>query len=450
MDSPQPDHKNWISELAGQSWNLEMLISGAAIFSTSFLPEFIEEMLESYFENYQSNNEFVSIYVPTLAYGFAKTIAYLLIVTFIVHFVVRAFWVGLVGLRAVYPEGIIYDKLPNANAQIRELYRNRFGDFDDFIVRLDRFCSQIFSIAFLLALFGVIMSMFYLLGFVLLVFFKSLSPDLYKAWAGTLRIIVLGFAFSLGFTVIILSQKYFREHPRWGRYYTKMVKNVEWMYFGLYKPMSYIMLIFASHIPLKRYLAYAMSIGVVFFSVGMYLTLKKMMEHQGLPWMESRQYYSSGTASFQFVSNHYDNLRTEGESVADASIQADIIREPFLKVFINYPHNIDTDIAQVCKVTTPPDSLPKWQQRRLLDIAKINCLQNYFQIVVNDSLYQNVEFLYEAHGTQKNEGITAYIPTQAFKTGRNTLYVKAIDTDSLPKRSLRNHAIVPFWFAPEN
>ena len=79
MENSTQDKSNWLHELSSQSWNLELLVSGAAIFSTSFLPDLIEQGISYYFENYQTGNEIITnIVLPTLAFSFAKASAYLL------------------------------------------------------------------------------------------------------------------------------------------------------------------------------------------------------------------------------------------------------------------------------------------------------------------------------------------------------------------------------------
>ena len=129
---------NWIQELSNQSWNLELVVSGAAIFSTSFLPELTDSAISSYYENYQISEDIYNQVLPTLAYSFAKASAYLLIFTFVVHFIFRAFWIAIVGLRAVFPNGINFDNIPNTNKEMADLYKSKFGTLDGFIVKVDK------------------------------------------------------------------------------------------------------------------------------------------------------------------------------------------------------------------------------------------------------------------------------------------------------------------------
>ena len=95
MENTPHEKSIWIQELSNQSWNLELVVSGAAIFSTSFLPEIADKAISSFYENYQISSDISSQVFPTLAYSFGKSSAYLLIFTFIIHFIIRAFWIAL-------------------------------------------------------------------------------------------------------------------------------------------------------------------------------------------------------------------------------------------------------------------------------------------------------------------------------------------------------------------
>jgi hypothetical protein len=447
MENHHRDNNSWLHELSNQSWNLELLVSGAAIFSTSFLPEFVEQITYSYFENYQTNNEITSVVFPNLAFSFAKASAYLLIATFFIHFVLRAFWIALVGLRAVYPQGIIFEKLPNTNNELREIYKKWFGTFDDFIVKLDKKCSRIFSIAFILVLFSVMISVGYLITFVGIVLFKTYQPELYSK----VKILVtIGFWMFMAMNILILfamSKEKYRENPVLSKWYVRIIKAMSWLYLGMYKPLSYINFVFASHLPRKTYYTYMILLMVSFSLLAMSIYSKTLLEHVGVPFMESRKFYFSGSADYQLHDNYYDNQRTEGESIAAASIQADIITEPFVKLFINYPKVFDADLSKICKTPNIPDSLQNRQKRLIKDQAHLECFGQYFQIALNDSTLSPVEFFYAERGATQTKGLTTYLSTQKCKVGRNTLFIKTLQIDSLPRKTWSNYVAIPFWYA---
>lgn len=449
MERPDLDKKNALNELAGQSWNLEMLISGIAIFSTSLLPEAIESALDVYLDNYLASDDLADILFPMLAYGFAKTTAYILIASFFAHFVLRAFWVGLVGLRAVFPDGIRYEKLPKLNDQLRERYRQRLGDSDDYIVKLDKWGNQLFSIAFVFVLFSIGMTLFYMVIFGVIALMRSLDPTLYQQWRLRLYYGFMAVAVLYLIAFILLSRQSVRENPRWAKWYVKLVSITELMYLGLYKPLSHILLVFTSYIPYQRYLTVTAFTTLIFMMSTLFMFTQKLAAFRGLPLMESRGYFSQGSESYQLIDAHYDNLRPEGRASNSVSIQSDVIKEPYLRLFVAYPKSFDADLHRVCPEVTLPESLSRSARRAAQDSLNLVCWQQYLQVSLNDSTLRQVEYLFWDQPASGAKGLMSYLPTTACKIGKNTLVVKTINPDSLPKIRYKTYATVPFWYAPE-
>jgi len=447
MENPSPEKSNWIQELSNQSWNLELVVSGAAIFSTSFLPELTDAAIESYFENYQLSGSVVNQVFPLLAYSFAKSSAYLLIITFVVHFILRAFWIAIVGLRAVFPQGINYDNIPNTSKSLAETYKKKFGTLDGFIIRLDRFSSQIFSIAFVMVLFSLMLASLYLVTFMGTVGIKTFFPVFYSQ-AKPILLITGGFILVTSLLLVLLStnEKY-REHPVIGKLLMQFIDKSTWLYMGMYKPIQYINFTFASNLPRKRYYFTLSFIGVFFFGLALSIYTDKMLTHYGITHLESRNFYSTGASEHQLISNYYDNLRPENERVEAASIQSDVVGEPFLKLYLNYSKVVDVDLAKICKDPTLPDTLKKYKQRILIDKSRLECFNQYFKIALNDSTYDSVEFFFEEQPNSK--GLRTYLSTEKCKIGRNTLYVKTMNVDSLPKKVWTDYVEVPFWYAKD-
>lgn len=90
-------------------------------------------------------------------------------------------------------------------------------------------------------------------------------------------------------------------------------------------------------------------------SLSIYTT--KLLEHAGIPYLESRNFYSSGSAGHQLIGNYYDNLRQEDERITTVSIQSDVIEEPFIKLFINYSKELDAGLSKFCANPTLPDTI---------------------------------------------------------------------------------------------
>src|ERR1051325_4505032 len=101
---------------------------------------------------------------------------------FLTNFVMRGFWVGLVGLLAVYPTGIHYDRIPFSTKYAQDRMAAKLGPLDAYILRLDRRCNIVFAVAFLFVFILVIVAFSYLLTILVYSFLRPLIPSQY--WQG--------------------------------------------------------------------------------------------------------------------------------------------------------------------------------------------------------------------------------------------------------------------------
>ncbi|MBK6995929.1 MAG: hypothetical protein IPH31_13745 [Lewinellaceae bacterium] len=260
---PTDNRPEWLRSLAEKSWNLELVISGAAIFLATYLPNAVDSMLRYYLENLVMDENVSKIVLPLMVYSFMKVVAWLLIITFVVHFVMRAFWAGVVGLHAVYTQGIRYEHLPWQTDFTKEQMRLRFGTLSDYILRLDKLCNQVFSTAFLIALMSFGICMAYIFIFLAM----NVLPVFLGEIAGKRVSLIILSALMLLVFLPILTQWAMRV-PRLAalpwvqRLTTWAVRNAAFVVMPLvYTPMNYINLTFTSHIPKKRLIA-TLLIGV--------------------------------------------------------------------------------------------------------------------------------------------------------------------------------------------
>ena len=143
------------------TWEVELLISGIAVFAMLQLPELLDNWI------LQSAPRFVDRWAKLMwfVYIYAKSAAIILAVTFVIHLLLRARWIALVGMRSIYPKGVDWDNLrlgPNA----REIERARFGRMEDIIDRADNRATMVFALGVVLAsiLFAIALVVGTLLG----------------------------------------------------------------------------------------------------------------------------------------------------------------------------------------------------------------------------------------------------------------------------------------------
>lgn len=107
--APSPDTSPETIRMPGRTtptWEMELLVSGATVFGLLQLPALADRILFGLYNS--SSLEIAGLVLPLWVY--VKFTLLMLIVTFVVHLFFRGYWVALVGLSSVYPQGIQWAK----------------------------------------------------------------------------------------------------------------------------------------------------------------------------------------------------------------------------------------------------------------------------------------------------------------------------------------------------
>lgn len=147
LETPIKAKADWLVNLEQQSWQAELLVSSIAIFGTLQLPSLIMTLIDSMLIHLPRDMMgwmpfFICFYLIMASVGLA--------ILFIYHFVVRSFWIGIIGLISAYPEGIKFDKSQFSDYIVAKLQQH-YPDIDAYNQSLDHRCSTIFASAFLIA-----------------------------------------------------------------------------------------------------------------------------------------------------------------------------------------------------------------------------------------------------------------------------------------------------------
>lgn len=138
--------KEWLEKLQQESWQLELLISGLALFGIYEAKPWIDEM-DLYLSNinYQYTGAFATAFMILISSGWL-----IFFLNLLVHVILRGLWIGAIGLRYVSRD-IDYASL-GYNKLFTTYLKEKVGEYDDFIERLERICSVLFAYTFLLFL----------------------------------------------------------------------------------------------------------------------------------------------------------------------------------------------------------------------------------------------------------------------------------------------------------
>ena len=95
------------------TWEVELLISGVAVFAMLQLPELLDRVVLDW------QPRFIDRWAKLLwlVYVYAKSASLILATTFVIHLLLRARWIALVGMLSIYPKGVDWTNVrlgPNA------------------------------------------------------------------------------------------------------------------------------------------------------------------------------------------------------------------------------------------------------------------------------------------------------------------------------------------------
>tara|TARA_Y100000385_G_C13085766_1_gene636329 strand:+ start:321 stop:1898 length:1578 start_codon:yes stop_codon:yes gene_type:complete len=148
--------KEWLEQLQQESWQLELLISGLALFGIWES----REMLSS-FDHYVDSNVYGGAFnqITFLLLFILKVGWRIFFINLLIHVILRGLWIGSIGLRYISGD-IEYENLDYSEAAT-EFLKKRIGTYDDFIEKLEWICSVLFAYTFLLFLLFLSMTLFF-------------------------------------------------------------------------------------------------------------------------------------------------------------------------------------------------------------------------------------------------------------------------------------------------
>jgi hypothetical protein len=441
--------KSWLQRVAEQSWEPELLISGLAIYATIQLPEYVREFYQYYRYNLQLDTGFIDELMPMLVVGVMLTALKVLSFAFIFHFIVRAFWVGLMGLRSVFSDGIQYDKL-----EFSELYRSemkkRLGSQDSFLLATDRLASLIFSIAFLFVLYMFGVGVVYLVFFLLMNGVKLMvSEEVFDLYS-TIILITAGLTLlSISLASLILNMKKYREQEKYARFHFKLSWYAGGIFYPfVYKPVQYLVLTFMSNFPKKKNHIY----GALFFVAFMALFMGSTFELMEVNLVQPRDFYIARSSANTFDPENYES-EFSGDFFEKPSISSPNLKKgEYLSLFIPYSKMLDRKLGSFCEEAAPPDSLSRYERRKMTNNQNIGCADRFFTITLNEIDTLQSDFMFYDHSRTGQAGYKSMLMlSDTLDVGKHILGVyRPVLNETDAKRDSTGRLLsyedeIPFW-----
>ena len=440
-DYETPEFKNLLQKLQEESWQLELLISGFAIFGLFSAKEPIEILSRE-----AQNNQETFTAITLMVVGVSMAI---LLFNLLLHVVLRGLWIGALGLRYVFDD-IDYDQL-NYSPKFTNYLRKKIGSFDKYIATLENYCSVIFAISFLL--------IFYVLAFTFTITAIALTAnyiinnDNLPNWVskGVGIPLVLLFIFGMFLTFIDFLTQGFLKKKKW----------LSKIYFPIYWVFSFITLSFLYRPLVYNLLDNKFGRRLSFILIPIYIIILLLTSLK----YEKSNYIDASDNSNSFYANkrNYEDMLNEdedGQFIKTAAIPSKVIKDSYLKVFMVFSDQIEDRIFSRNEGLKPDKDIRglttgmefsgpdlNFKERDSLKREYLKTFNNIYKVDI-DSVQQHSEFILGESST-KEFGFETYIDLKGLSKGKHILHIQR-DSYNKKDTTIVRFVTIPFWYFNES
>jgi len=425
----------WLEILQQESWQLELLISGFAIFLLAQSYEPVLNLNDQISLLLSGSGYYQLLYIP---YKVMLGAWYVLIINLILHVLLRGLWISTIGLRYVSGD-IDFNKL-NISPKFDRFLRSKIVSFDLYIQQLEKLCSAVFGFTFLI-IFILISGGLFVVG----IFILGMTMLWINTRFGDLWVLVI-----VPFLLLYLLGGfiYFLDFITLG--WIKRQKGIGRVYYPIYRFFSVITLAFIYRPIYYNLLDNKFGRNIVLFLIP-YLICFTLIASLTV----NTQAYLPGNRTLQSISNNFYDDTSEDRASYSASISSKFVKNGYAQLFLPYvSRNDDKVIEAICPDLKPAKTglfffgnNDPLRNNMNADLA-LDCHAQRFKIYVNDTLLNNLKYRFYEHPTHKNIGLLTVLDVGYLPRGEHIIKVDVkFLQNSKGKDTLffRESALIPFW-----
>ncbi|MCD4749708.1 MAG: hypothetical protein K8R59_10070 [Thermoanaerobaculales bacterium] len=429
-----------------RTYEMELLVSGAVVFGLIHLPPVFERMFTSFRASLEGNLRLIGI----LGQGYLQLVLYGLIAVFVLHLALRGFWIGLLGLESVFPEGIRWDRVKLGPATIRR-YRAGFGSLAEVIEKVDDLCSLVFSFGFLV----VFIWIYFAVLLVVTAAFGFGFSWLFLGGRGASTVFWIVGGSIIGFPMMTdLIDKTLGQRVRSGG----MVERIIEVMVGIAYTISPMRFIGAIQLTLGSNLSNTKaSIVLVGFMFALaFVQIGGGFLGQGVVRLDSLTFFPDSLREQGMDPRHYRALRDpDAVEPLIPTIQSDCVADPYLKLFIPYnPRRHNHLVTEACPDLSAlsKNGLDAGKGANLEDTQvqeAAACLGSLFSISLDGESVKDIHFDFTIEQGTGLEGLVSFLSVDELERGRHELMILAppkvrlTDEDEKTPDPVRH--LIPFW-----
>ena len=378
----------WFEKLRLNSWEVEILIVGFVLVMMLQIPSELWALYEKLeFSSSMANDLSTMIFLSKMLILFTLQICVaILIISFSIYLGLRGFWVGLLGLSSVFPDGINIKQLNFNKIFSKQLEKYNFNDF---IIQIDHICSSIFSFSFLVT-FSLISFILFVSQLLLIISFKLFLVESYPST-------VLPFNLIFHWPHLLFGIIYFIDY-----FFLSFLKKIKWKPFGFvynlidkffkYTTLGFIYdtLYYAIISNVKKRVLFSCFIGLVFILI-------KTDDFSRNTFVNAAYFPSSENGSQNlmvdiYYENKFKDIDDKHVYPTEPFINADIITKNYLKLYIPYFPEANAFYKQLCDNIENINS--EWTDKEQEDQV-IDCINKAYSIMIDDVLIESDFIFYE-------------------------------------------------------
>ena len=335
----------------------------------------------------------------------------------------RGFWVAVIGLSSVFPQGINVKKLNYSDYYKSKIYKY---DIDHYSIIIDKICSSIFSISFLIIMFIISLSFFFSTFILLLLvsdyIFVILNSSLnYKIPGWLLNSLVLMYFFLgiIHFMDFILLGPLKRIKWNWfTRYYSKITK----FYSIITLTKFYEILFYTFTSRLKKRYIYIFIISLIFL-IKFWGNWSFYNSHLFSEYVDTNKLFSFKKYEDKYE-KHLQLSNARFASNYHMMIQSGVITDSFLELHVPYNPTLNYSIINEC------DGM---KEEEISNDQILKCIDDIYIILLDGINVGELEWVFESHSYIQRTGFFTVIDLSNLNKGKHNLIIH-----SNPKYSLKD------------
>ena len=425
----------WFEKLRLNSWEVEILIVGFVLVILFNIPDTLSLEITKLEEGFsvQHDGDFLIWIIRFFTIGIVNEIVYILIISFSLYLGLRGFWVGVLGLSSVYPDGINLEKL-----NFNKIFTKQIAqyNFNDFIIKIDNICSSIFSFSFLISFSIVSLCIFFIEVIVFSVYIDKFALLFLEETTAFSLILFLPF--------LICGLLYFIDYFLFG-----ILKKIKWKPFGylfniIDKFYKYVTLIFIYD---TLYYAFISNVKRRIIFLILVCCIFILSAYESIEFEKEIYFPDVKSSTVILKSRNYEDKLRQRDYYDDSLypsypfIQSDVISENHLKLHIPYNSIMNRAIENFCPEVSEIFSVADTSEVQRIEKQEriLNCINNAYSLFIDKEEIESDFVFYDySHLLLDIKTFFMLIPIEQYNNGRHVLRVDKLLKDYMIGASLIN------------